>query len=802
MMMVMSQNTITPKNSMITAAWSSPYFPRLYFDGHVDTIKFVILSTDGTLLVTAGNKDCVVKVWDAKKCRLMHNLDHNELAIIQRSFKISLKKGNAFGNFLKKAAFVKDKAVELTDTVGDIWNEHILRKGRKVSGEVEEDEDDDGSKISALALSSDPNDDSKALILSGMRTGRVVLWNAVTGELLHVLDGGHTACVVSLSFSGAELIATASKDSSIVVWKSSTGEKRLTIRHKDSVNSVSLNYNGILVSGSKDSTVKIWNVNEGKMIREINFNGASVNIARFFPQNNARFITGDSYGCAKIIEVYTGNCLVTFTTDGGPVNSICMSIDGNIVVTGSESGNVKVWSTATQKLLREMKHGSPVKAMSISHDGAVLATVGLDSTAKVWNAMNRELLHSFYDRVDKISAVDISSDGARVVTGSTLGSCKIWSPNRNISILEGHTNLVTCVCLSIDGSIVVTGSDDMTAIVWSSSTGKVIRRLRGHQGSVTSVAISANMANVVTGSLDQTAKLWNLDTGELSLTFEGHDGPIYTVQSASLSKGDLIVTAGEDNTARIWDVKTRELMQVLTHDGAVRCTVASQDARYIVTGSEDRTAIIWNLSGSKLSVLKGHKGAVNAVCISSDCKIVASGSEDFSVIIWLVLNGNKLHVLEELGSSINALMFSWNTSVLISGADDGTVTAWKMTRSRDSVSEVISRPLSPTALFGNNQTPVLGIDVGIYNTYIAAGGNVLVLDNDMYNIDSLVDEGLPIWDEPFASSRILAAIGDLKLIPSETAINEGVDNYIEIVSEGSSRCKGSVFYEGKNYKQS
>ena len=43
-----------------------------------------------------------------------------------------------------------------------------------------------------------------------------------------------------------------------------------------------------------------------------------------------------------------------------------------------------------------------------------------------------------------------------------------------LKVLEGHTNWVTAVAISVDGSKIVSGSSDSTVRVWSMATGEVI----------------------------------------------------------------------------------------------------------------------------------------------------------------------------------------------------------------------------------------------------------------------------------------------------------------------------------------
>ncbi len=67
-----------------------------------------------------------------------------------------------------------------------------------------------------------------------------------------------------------------------------------------------------------------------------------------------------------------------------------------------------------------------------------------------------------------MTSVDLSPDGARIVTGSADTTAKIWDTRtrKEILTLNGHTQEVTAVRFSRDGRQVLTASRDGTAILW------------------------------------------------------------------------------------------------------------------------------------------------------------------------------------------------------------------------------------------------------------------------------------------------------------------------------------------------
>ena len=100
-------------------------------------------------------------------------------------------------------------------------------------------------------------------IVSGSRDNSVRVWDSSTGEVENVLEG-HTDWVLSVAFSpDGRRIVSGSYDNSVRVWDTSTGEvENMLERHTNSVSSVAFSLDGRrrIVSGSEDNSVALSNI--------------------------------------------------------------------------------------------------------------------------------------------------------------------------------------------------------------------------------------------------------------------------------------------------------------------------------------------------------------------------------------------------------------------------------------------------------------------------------------------------------------------------------------------------------------
>jgi WD40 repeat protein len=81
---------------------------------------------------------------------------------------------------------------------------------------------------------------------------------------------------------------------------------------------------------------------------------------------------------------------------------------------------------------------------------------------------------------------------------------------------EGHTGGVNAVAFSSDGERIISGSSDKTIQVWDTETGDLISGpFKGHTGSVTTLVFSPDDKHIASGSTDHTIRVWDTESGSV-----------------------------------------------------------------------------------------------------------------------------------------------------------------------------------------------------------------------------------------------------------------------------------------------
>uniref|UniRef100_A0A0E0HZE9 Uncharacterized protein n=2 Tax=Oryza TaxID=4527 RepID=A0A0E0HZE9_ORYNI len=134
-------------------------------------------------------------------------------------------------------------------------------------------------------------------------------------------------------------------------------------QHALPVTDVACCHGAIAVSSSEDHTCKIWSLSEGRMLRSISFPAITDSVA-LDPRSHIFYAGGRDgkiYVTAMGIDVTSpssddSTIIGALDDHSKAVTSLASSTDGLILISGSEDGNVRVWDTRTQQVIRKFKH--------------------------------------------------------------------------------------------------------------------------------------------------------------------------------------------------------------------------------------------------------------------------------------------------------------------------------------------------------------------------------------------------------------------------------------------------------------
>jgi WD40 repeat protein len=118
-------------------------------------------------------------------------------------------------------------------------------------------------------------------------------------------------------------------------------------------------------------------------------------------------------------------------------------------------------------------HRYSITGVAMSEDGQIAVSASLDGTLKVWNLIRGIESITLMGHTDAIRAVAITPDGRLAVSASSDKTLKVWDieHGKELITLKGHTTSVRAVSITPDGNIAISASFDGTIKIWDLKIG-------------------------------------------------------------------------------------------------------------------------------------------------------------------------------------------------------------------------------------------------------------------------------------------------------------------------------------------
>jgi len=207
-------------------------------------------------------------------------------------------------------------------------------------------------------------------------------------------------------------------------------------------------------------------------------------------------------------------------------------------------------------------HDDSVFGVCMTPDGERVVSGGLDQVVKIWDHFGLTCLTS-WDTPSCIEDVDVSVEGRHVMTAHSDSIIRLWDLHNGEgkNSFKGHTDCVNSLCMTPDGRLAVSGSSDKTLKLWDMHTGDCVKTMEGHTGWICSVCLSPDGKKVISGGYDNTLRVWELKNGKCIQVLDTGT----QVEAVRITPdGQFILSAGHDNLIQIWNMKNNMRVTVFT----------------------------------------------------------------------------------------------------------------------------------------------------------------------------------------------------------------------------------------------
>lgn len=399
----------------------------------------------------------------------------------------------------------------------------------------------------------------------------------------------------------------------------------------------------------------------------------------FSPQGNL-LATGTASGEIWIYDALSRTPLITYRGHTDAVWSVVFNQDSTLLASCSDDGSIRLWESNTGRNLKTFHNQKGrVRSLAFNFNGSVLASGSENNLIQLWDVQSATCLKILEGHTDRVWSVAFSPDGKLLGSGSTDRSVRLWDVQSGqlLTTLQGHSEWVRAIAFSPAGDSIASAGDDKCINLWDVRTGEHLQRLQGHSGRIWTIAFDANGQRLVSGSEDQSLRVWDLASRQCSVSMQGHSNG---VRSVSFSPdGQTIMSGGDDQTTRFWDAATGYCLRTLYgHTNRIWSAIFSPDGGTLVSCYEDRTIRLWDLSTNTCCrTLQRHTHGVRAIAPGPDGQILASGGEDQLVRLWDMNSGRCFKTLEGHTGWIRTVAFSRDGRLLASAGEDLTIRLWE-----------------------------------------------------------------------------------------------------------------------------
>lgn len=323
-----------PANCLSTATPAlSIQEPLFTMQGHTAAVTSIAFSTNGGLLAS-GSVDNTLRLWRFNEGLLLRTMRGHPFPVLAVDFSPN-------GTTL---------ATGSTDGLVRIWE--------LSSGLLQDTLTGHGGWVPALDYSPDGRD-----LASGGDDFTVRFWRLADSQLIYTIDEAMSD-ITDLTYSpGGELLAWTELDGSLRIWQIQSRTWMHTLRAGTSPTGVSaatslaFSPDGAwLASGYADGSLRLWSVQDGSLLLTIPAHAGAVSDLAFSAQGD-HLVSASTDHTLKLWQIQkteggtpspsaqiTIRPIRLFIGHTGPVNSVAISPQGDMIASGSDDATVRIWA--------------------------------------------------------------------------------------------------------------------------------------------------------------------------------------------------------------------------------------------------------------------------------------------------------------------------------------------------------------------------------------------------------------------------------------------------------------------------
>jgi hypothetical protein len=272
------------------------------------------------------------------------------------------------------------------------------------------------------------------------------------------------------------------------------------------------------IAGGSYDVVKLVDVESLQVLSTIKTNLGYARSLAFSP--DGKTLAAGCYQAVLLIED-SGKKRRTLKKHRGQVTGVCFSHDGKHLVTGSDDETVRIWDWRAGTCLQTIDNFVlPVQSVELSMDGQLIAvaTGDPDRPTKQGNVhllnLDGKPAHSLEGHLKAATDVVFTEDAKHLLSSSTDQTANVYeiATGKALGFFGGHVRQINAIDTRNGYGVTVSGGGARgknELRIWKLADGEELLKLEPHDSKITDVTISPNGRMIATTSEDKTLALWN-----------------------------------------------------------------------------------------------------------------------------------------------------------------------------------------------------------------------------------------------------------------------------------------------------
>lgn len=403
----------------------------------------------------------------------------------------------------------------------------------------------------------------------------------------------------------------------------------------------------IIVTGNKNGVITILNVENWKVIRELETEMAPLTNLCVNKSGNAIAVTGNN----NIITTFNLGSKVSitrFSNPKGKINGIHFISDSTLISAGSDN-KICFWDINNSSVKKIKGNRSPKLINGVLN--APLYSLFLNSLTSFFFANKFILGHD-----ESLDVTALSDDNALFATGGKGFNKGIFNQffiprifpihiidpirKKKTAKLKAHYLSINDISINNNHSLIASCGKDYEQGVIDSSFAMLIPIVGQYK------IIKAFANKKLMFPIYNSLKIWNTDNNKLFKTFHLP----YEVRNLLFSlKNDILVLLDDKENIVILDYKTDSIKKVAYGNGPL---LFQPDGKSIYFQGKINSLMQFDLKNNKTIIeFKGHNDSISSAALFPDGKRLATTSLDGSLKVWDVASGKEIVTMYALNSS-------------------------------------------------------------------------------------------------------------------------------------------------------